>query len=73
MVVPERLTDHDRSLHETNESIRADSPFGHRPLRTLGDVEYVTAGYVAYNQQRPMHGLGRVSPAKLKPSSIPNT
>jgi putative transposase len=30
-----------------NECIRADSPFHRGPLRTLGDVEYVSAYYVA--------------------------
>ena len=64
---------YDNALAETtiglykNECIRADSPFRHGPLRTLGDVEYVTADYVAwYNQQRLMHRLGRVPPAEAE-------
>jgi putative transposase len=51
----------------TNECIRADSPFRRGPLRNLGDVELVTADYVAwYNQQRLMHRLGRIPPAEAE-------
>ena len=50
-----------------NECVRADSPFRHGHLRTLGDVEYITADYVAwYNQQRLMHRLGRVPPTEAE-------
>jgi putative transposase len=57
---------YDNALAETtiglykNECIRADSPFRCGPLRTLSDVELITADYVAwYNQGRLMHRLGR--------------
>ena len=37
------------------------------PIRTLSDVENITADYVAwYNQQRLMHRLGRVPPAEAE-------
>jgi putative transposase len=42
----------DNALAETtiglykNECVRADSPFRHGPLHTLGDVESITADYV---------------------------
>ncbi len=50
-----------------NECIRADSLFRRGTLRTLGEVEYITADYVAwYNQQRLMHRLGRVPPAEAE-------
>ena len=32
----------------------------------LNDVEYITADYVAYNQQRLMHRLGRVPPTEAE-------
>lgn len=64
---------YDNALAETtiglykNECIRADSPFRCGPLKTLGDVEYITADYIAwYNQQRLMHRLGRVPPAEAE-------
>ncbi len=39
-----------------NEAVRADSPFRTGPLRTLADVEQLTADYIWwYNQQR-LHG-----------------
>ena len=39
-------------LYKT-ECIRADSPFRRGPIRTLSDVELITADYVAwYNQGR---------------------
>ncbi len=64
---------YDNALAETtiglykNECIRVDSPFRQGPLRTLGDVEYVTADYLAwFNQQRLMHRLGRVPPAEAE-------
>jgi putative transposase len=50
-----------------NECVRADSPFRRGPLYTLGDVELITADYVAgFNQQRLMHRLGRVPPAEAE-------
>ncbi|GLP79440.1 hypothetical protein TUM20984_08600 [Mycobacterium antarcticum] len=64
---------YDNALAETtiglykNECIRADSPFRRGPLRNLGDVELITADYVAwYNQQRLMHRLGRIPPAEAE-------
>ena len=64
---------YDNALAETtiglykNECIRADSPFRRGPLRTLADVELITADYVAwYNQQRLMHRLGRIPPAEAE-------
>jgi len=48
-----QLTTQDNALAETtiglykNECIRADSPFRRGPLRTLSDVELITADYVA--------------------------
>ena len=44
----------DNALAETtiglykNECVRADSPFRRGPLRTLSDVELITADYVAW-------------------------
>ena len=36
-------------------------------VTTVGDVEYITADYVAwYDQQRLMHRLGRVPPAEAE-------
>ena len=50
-----------------NECIRTDSPFRRGLLCTRGDVELITADYVAwYNQQRLMHRLGRVPPAEAE-------
>jgi putative transposase len=41
------------------------SLFRRGPLQRLGDVELITADYVAwYNQQRLMHRLGRVPPTE---------
>ena len=64
---------YDNALAETtiglykNECIRADSPFRRGPLYTVGDVEYITADYVAwFNQQRLMHRLGRIPPAEAE-------
>ena len=45
----------------------SDSPLRRRPLRNIGDVELITADYVAwYNQQRLMHRLGRIPPAEAE-------
>jgi putative transposase len=42
-------------------------PFRRGPLRTLADVELITADYVFwYNQQRLMHRLDRVPPAEAE-------
>jgi putative transposase len=50
-----------------NECVRADSPFRRGPLRVPGDVELITADYVArYNRRRLMHRLGRVPPAEAE-------
>ncbi|BDX35280.1 hypothetical protein TUM20985_58270 [Mycobacterium antarcticum] len=64
---------YDNALAETtiglyeNECIRPDSPFRRGPLRNLGDVELITADYVAwYNQQRLLHRLGRIPPAEAE-------
>jgi hypothetical protein len=60
------LAEHTIGLYK-NECIQADSPFRRGPLRTLGDVESLTADYVAwYNQQRLMRRLGRVPPAEAQ-------
>ena len=48
-----------------HQRVRAESPFRRGPLDTLGDVEYMTADYVAwYNEQHLMHRLVRVPPAE---------
>ena len=64
---------YDNALAETTiglyktECVRADSPFRRGPLRTVGDVELITADYVGwYNQQRLMHRLGRIPPAEAE-------
>jgi putative transposase len=57
-----------------NECIRADSPFRRGPLRTLADVELITADYVAwYSQQRLCTAWAVFHPPKPKLSTIPNT
>ncbi len=63
----------DNALAETtiglckNECIRVDSLFRRSPLRTLGDVELITADYVAwYNRQRLMHRFGRIPPTEAE-------
>jgi putative transposase len=64
---------YDDALAETtiwlykNECIRVDSPFRRGPLRTMADVELITADYIHwYNQQRLMHRLGGVPPAEAE-------
>ncbi|QBI20544.1 hypothetical protein ER308_13875 [Egibacter rhizosphaerae] len=53
-------------LYKT-ECVRADSPFRRGPLRTLADVELITAEYVHwFNHQRLMHRLGRIPPAEAE-------
>jgi putative transposase len=63
----------DNALAETTiclyktECVRDDSPFRHRPLATLADIEYVTSAWVHwYNTRRLMHRLGRVPPAEAE-------
>ena len=60
---------YDSALAETTiglyktECVRADSPFRCGPLRTLADVEHITADWVHwFNNQRLMHRLGRTTP-----------
>jgi IS5 family transposase len=63
-----------RTSASKNECVRADSPFRRGPLRNLGDVELITTDYVGwYNQQRPMHRLGRVPPPKPRLATMPST
>ncbi len=63
----------DNALAETTiglyktECIRQDSPFRAGPLRTLADVEGITAAWVHwYNTSRLMHRLGRRPPAEAE-------
>jgi putative transposase len=63
----------DNALAETTiglyktECIRGDSPFRAGPLRTLADVEGITAAWVHwYNTSRLMHRLGRRPPAEAE-------
>jgi putative transposase len=63
----------DNALAETTiglyktECIRPDSPFRAGPLRTLADVEGITAAWVHwYNTSRLMHRLGRRPPAEAE-------
>jgi putative transposase len=63
----------DNALAETTiglyktECIRADSPFRTGPLRTLAEVETITAAWVHwYNNSRLMHRLGRRPPAEAE-------
>jgi putative transposase len=49
------------------------SPFRRGTLQRLGDVELITADYVAwYNQQRLMHRLGRVPPTEAEATYFVN-
>ncbi len=64
---------YDNALAETiiglykTECTRADSPFRTGPLRTLADVETITAAWVHwYNQTRLMHRLGLRPPAEAE-------
>jgi putative transposase len=64
---------YDNALAETTiglyktECIRDDSPFRTGPLRTISDVETITADWVHwYNHQRLMHRLGRIPPAEAE-------
>jgi transposase InsO family protein len=71
---------YDNALAETTiglyktECIRADSPFRDGPLRTLGDVETITAAWVHwYNTARLMHRLGRIPPAEAEAQHYADT
>lgn len=64
---------YDNALAETTiglyktEAVRGDSPFRRGPLRTLSDVELLTADWVDwYNHDRLMHRLGRIPPAEAE-------
>ena len=64
---------YDNALAETTiglyktECVRADSPFRCGPLRTLADVEHITADWVHwFNNQRLMQRLGRTTPAETE-------
>lgn len=64
---------YDNALAETTiglyntDCVRADSPFRCGPLRTLADVEHITAEWVGwFNNQRLMHRLGRTTPAETE-------
>ncbi len=64
---------YDNALAETTiglyktECVRADSPFRSGPLRTLADVETITAAWVHwYNTSRLMHRLGRIPPTEYE-------
>jgi len=64
---------YDNALAETTiglyktECVRADSPFRRGPLRTLGDVELITAEWVHwFNTARLMHRLGRIPPLEAE-------
>ena len=64
---------YDNALAETTiglyktECVRAESPFRCGPLRTLADVEHITADWVHwFNNQRLMHRLGRTTPAETE-------
>ena len=70
---------YDNALAETSiglyktECVRADSPFRRGPLRTLSDVELLTAEYVHwFNHQRLMHRLGRIPPAEAEAAYYAN-
>ncbi|MET8800484.1 helix-turn-helix domain-containing protein [Nocardia sp. NPDC004568] len=57
----------DRVEQVLAEAVRDDSPFRKVPLRRLGDVEALTAGWIAwYNQSRLMHRLGRKRPIEYE-------
>jgi putative transposase len=63
----------DNALAETTiglyktEAVRADSPFRHHPLRSVGDVEHLTADWVSwYNNRRLMHRLGHTPPVEYE-------
>jgi transposase InsO family protein len=50
-----------------NEAVRADSPFRTGPLRTLTDVETLTADYVWWYNQARLHGaLGNQTPEEYE-------
>lgn len=50
-----------------NEAIRDDSPFRNGPLRTVDDVEWVTAEWVDWYNHRRLHStLGDVPPDEFE-------
>ena len=50
-----------------NEAIRDGSPFRIGPLRTIDDVEWVTAGWVDWYNHRRLHGsLGWHTPVEYE-------
>lgn len=50
-----------------NEAIRESSPFRNAPLRTIDDVEWITAGWVDWYNTRRLHStLGDVPPDELE-------
>ncbi|WP_424441802.1 integrase core domain-containing protein [Microbacterium sp.] len=50
-----------------NEAIRDGSPFRSGPLRTIDDVEWITAGWVDWYNARRLHStLGDVPPDKFE-------
>lgn len=64
---------YDNALAETTiglyktECVCDGSPFRHRPIRTLADLEEITSAWVHwYNNKRLMHRLGRVPPAEAE-------
>ena len=57
--------DHDRALQEQLHP--GGLPVRRGPLNILGDVEYLTADYIAwYSQLHLMHRLGRVPPPEAE-------
>lgn len=64
---------YDNALAETTiglyktEAVREDSPFRVGPLRSVGDVEHLTADWVGwYNNRRLMHRLDRMPPIEFE-------
>lgn len=62
---------YDNALAETliglykTECVRADSPFRRGPLKSVSDVEIITAEWVHwYNNERLMHRLGKIPPVE---------
>lgn len=50
-----------------NEAIRDGSPFRTGPLRTIDDVEWVTAGWVDWYNNRRLHStLGNIPPEEYE-------
>lgn len=50
-----------------NEAIRDGSPFRTGPLRTIDDVEWVTAGWIDWYNNRRLHStLGEIPPEEYE-------